>query len=88
MNTVLMLEDFGYTVLEVHSEEDALRLLEVGPLPDAMITDHAMPHMTGAQLAAQVIERYPGIKIVLATGYPELPDAVTSRRARVQIHRR
>ncbi|WEZ85536.1 PAS domain S-box protein (plasmid) [Rhizobium sp. 32-5/1] len=73
MNTVLMLEDLGHRVIEANSGQEALRLLEHGPLPDILITDHAMPQMTGAQLAGEVIERYPGLHVVLATGYAELP---------------
>ena len=73
MNTVLMLEDLGHMVLEANSAEEALRLLDQGPLPDILITDHAMPHMTGAELAKQVSAKYPSVKVVLATGYAELP---------------
>jgi FixJ family two-component response regulator len=32
-----------------------------------------MPNMTGLQLAHSVQEKYPGLPIVLATGYAELP---------------
>ena len=38
-----------------------------------VITDHAMPVMTGLQLAECIQERYPGLPIILATGYAELP---------------
>jgi FixJ family two-component response regulator len=38
-----------------------------------IVTDHAMPNMTGLQLARCVQEKYPGLPIVLATGYAELP---------------
>jgi FixJ family two-component response regulator len=40
---------------------------------DVIVTDHAMPNMTGLQLAHCVQEKYPGLPIVLATGYAELP---------------
>jgi FixJ family two-component response regulator len=32
-----------------------------------------MPHMTGAQLAEAVRARHPGLPVILATGYAELP---------------
>jgi FixJ family two-component response regulator len=32
-----------------------------------------MPNMTGLQLAQSVQEKYPGMPIILATGYAELP---------------
>ncbi len=73
MNTVLMLEELGHTVLEANSGKDAIRLLDQGPLPEILITDHAMPQMTGTELAKQVGAKYPGVKVVLATGYAELP---------------
>ncbi len=83
MNTVLMLEDLGHTVLEASSGEEALRLIAQGPLPNILITDHAMPRMTGAELARQVIERHPGLHVVLATGYAELPGGEGAGLARL-----
>ena len=44
-----------------------------GEAIDVIVTDHAMPNMTGLQLAHRVQEEYPGMPIVLATGYAELP---------------
>jgi len=76
MNSVLMLEDLGHCAIEAQSGEEALNLLADGTLPDIVLTDQAMPHMTGAKLAKKITERYPGLKVVLATGYAELPDGV------------
>jgi CheY-like chemotaxis protein len=73
MNTVLMLEDLGHTVIEANSAAEALKRLEHGPLPDVLITDHAMPQMTGGELARILAERHPGLHVILATGYAELP---------------
>ena len=72
MNTVLMLEDLGHSVKEANSASEALQLLAENPF-DLMITDYAMPRMTGGELAAMVSEKWPGTRIVLATGYAELP---------------
>ena len=36
-----------------------------------MITDHAMPKMTGVELAQEIARRY-RMPIILATGYAEL----------------
>jgi PAS domain S-box-containing protein len=83
MNTVLMLEDLGHTVLEANSGEEALRLLQQGSLPDILITDHAMPHMTGAELARQLRARHPQIAVILATGYAELPGGEGADLARL-----
>jgi PAS domain S-box-containing protein len=76
MNTTLMLEDLGHVPIEAHSGEEALRLLEVGSVPDVVITDHAMPDMTGAELLQHLAARYPEIPVILATGYAELPEGV------------
>ena len=38
-----------------------------------MITDYAMPGMTGLQLAEQARSLRPGLPILLATGYADLP---------------
>lgn len=78
-----MLEDLGHTVIEANSGEEALRLLEHGPLPDILITDHAMPHMTGAELVRQALERHPALHVVLATGYAELPGGEGAGLARL-----
>jgi CheY-like chemotaxis protein len=67
-----MLEDLGYAALPARSGAEALRLLE-DTCVDLVITDHAMPQMTGAQLAVQLRERYPGLPVVMATGYADLP---------------
>ena len=38
-----------------------------------VITDQAMPQMTGTQLAKRIRETHPDLPIILATGYAELP---------------
>ncbi|MCB5203825.1 PAS domain S-box protein [Neorhizobium sp. T786] len=80
MNTVIMLEDLGHTVLSANSAQGALDILEHGTLPDVIITDHAMPHITGAELAKKVRLLYPEIKIIIASGYAELPEPGTMMR--------
>ena len=72
MNTTAMLEDLGHDVVEVHSGLRALESLEADAF-DLMITDQAMPQMTGVQLIAAVREKRPGMPVILATGYAELP---------------
>jgi signal transduction histidine kinase/PAS domain-containing protein len=72
MNTVAMLEDLGHAVEPAYSAREALDLFGQRDF-DLVITDHAMPHMTGAQLAAEIRVRRPAIPIILATGYAELP---------------
>jgi signal transduction histidine kinase len=70
-STVALLEDLGHEVIEVHSADAALRLLQDGMPTDLLITDHAMPGMTGAELAREVRLQRPELPILLATGFAE-----------------
>jgi PAS domain S-box-containing protein len=74
MNTASMLEDLGHEVVEANSGAEALARLSEGSF-DLVVTDHAMPRMTGLQLATAIRERWPGTPILIATGYAELPDS-------------
>jgi signal transduction histidine kinase len=71
--TAAMISDLGHTPVEAHSGAEALRLLNSGLKVDVVLTDHAMPSMTGLQLAGWIQEKFPGLPIILATGYAELP---------------
>jgi CheY-like chemotaxis protein len=71
--TAALIEDLGHVAIEVPSAAEALAVLDSGQAIDVIVTDHAMPNMTGLQLAHSVQEKYPGLPIVLATGYAELP---------------
>jgi signal transduction histidine kinase len=71
--TSAMIEDLGHTAIEAHSGAEALARLESGIGIDVVVTDHAMPAMSGLQLARHIIEKYPGLPVILATGYAELP---------------
>jgi signal transduction histidine kinase len=71
--TAAMIEDLGHTSIEAHSAAEALAKLDAGVEVDLVITDHAMPSMTGLQLAVCIQDRFPGLPIILATGYAELP---------------
>jgi nitrogen-specific signal transduction histidine kinase len=70
-STSLLLEDLGHRVLGATSGEQALRLFDQGEVIDLMITDMAMPKMSGAQLAHSVRMLKPDLPIILATGYAE-----------------
>ena len=77
-NTAGMLEDLGHTVFQAASAKDALRILERGTI-DLVVTDHAMPGMTGAQLADAIEDMRPGMPVVIITGFAELPPHATRR---------
>jgi len=74
MNTVALLEDLGHQVVEASSGREALKIMNEDAAFDMVITDQAMPLMTGSQLIAELSSQWPDIPIILATGYSELPE--------------
>lgn len=71
-----ILERAGYRVLAVGSGADALALTDrEGVVPDAVVTDIVMPGMNGYELARRLRERYPGVRVLLMTGYTDATPA-------------
>jgi signal transduction histidine kinase len=73
-STVAMLEDLGHLAIEALSGARALDMLRLGAKVEVVVTDHAMPGMTGSELARQIRQSWPGLPIILASGYAELPN--------------
>ena len=71
MNTVATLEDLGHTVFEAYSAKEALEILRREDSVDLIVADHAMPKMTGTELAKVVRSEWPDIPVLLATGYAD-----------------
>ncbi len=62
----------GYRVVARTSSTDALELLRETPDEfDLVITDQTMPHMTGDELAKELMKLRPGIPVILCTGFSE-----------------
>ena len=74
INTVAMLEDLGHSVLGSGSGQEALAILSEHPDVDLVITDYAMPRMTGLQLIKRLNDRGVKAPVILATGYAEIPE--------------
>jgi signal transduction histidine kinase len=65
------LAELGYRVLEAEDTQAALRILESEPV-DLLFTDIVMPGGTsGYEIAGRVLARWPQIKVVLTSGFPE-----------------
>ncbi|QQR39531.1 hybrid sensor histidine kinase/response regulator [Devosia rhizoryzae] len=75
INTAMMLEELGHEVLEATSGEQALQLLEAAGDVDLVVTDQAMPRMTGLVLAGEIAARWPGLPVILASGYTDIEEA-------------
>jgi nitrogen-specific signal transduction histidine kinase/CheY-like chemotaxis protein len=68
----MALRHHGYEVLEAKDGGDALHVLAGSPsLPSLVLLDLAMPVMGGDELAPILERKYPGLKIVISSGYPE-----------------
>lgn len=66
------LEAAGFEVTVADNGADALRMLESGQPIDLLFSDIVMPgEIGGIELAGLVQERFPAIRIILATGYSE-----------------
>ncbi len=70
--TVGMLEVLGHRVKVASSGGRALEMLVADTSVDLVITDYAMPGMTGKELARRIRETRPNLPVVLASGYAEL----------------
>jgi PAS domain S-box-containing protein len=65
-----LLEDLGYAVRRVANAAAALAILEKDEFAvDLVFSDVIMPGMNGVELAGLIRERYPGLPVVLTSGY-------------------
>jgi DNA-binding NtrC family response regulator len=71
-----MLEDLGHTVHEASSALEALAILGRESAIELVLTDQAMPQMTGAELIGEINSRWPKLPAILATGFAELPSGI------------
>lgn len=69
MNTVALLEDLGHDVVEAYSGRDALARFKEHQDIDLVITDQAMPNMTGTELIAAIDQVRAGMPAIIASGY-------------------
>jgi PAS domain S-box-containing protein len=70
--TAALLEDAGHEVLQARNAAEALDLLEKDNSCCKMIvSDYAMPSMSGVELVKQARDLYPAIPAVIITGYAD-----------------
>jgi PAS domain S-box-containing protein len=74
-NTVAMLDDLGHAGVAASSGQEALQILKQRSPVDLVITDYAMPHMTGLQLADAIKKEWPDLPVIIATGFAEMEPA-------------
>jgi len=83
--TRAVLEDLGHTVVEAANGADALRALREGDCDySLMISDYAMPHLSGTDFLREARELCPGVPALIITGYAEA-DAISDRPLGVEV---
>jgi diguanylate cyclase (GGDEF)-like protein len=86
----IALERHGYRVLEAHSGEAALKLLEGLSCPiDLLLTDIVLPGIDGCELAARVERLRPEAATLFTTGYSDAlrQNALTAEEPLVVLHK-
>lgn len=71
INTAALLEDLGHEVIEAESGVEALKAFREHDDIDLVVTDQAMPNMTGVDLIAAIDDIRPGMPVIIASGYGE-----------------
>src|SRR5512145_179986 len=74
-----LLSASGYSVRTAPSAERALQILESATF-DLIITDLKMTGMTGIDLAKQVLQKTPGLPVVILTGFGDMDSVVNALR--------
>jgi signal transduction histidine kinase len=83
--TAMQLTDAGFVVKTAPSGADAIALIRQDPNGvDVLLTDYAMPMMTGVELISAARQYRSNLPAVIITGYAEL-DAIKSRPQDVAV---
>ena len=83
MRAVDMVEDAGYVPVEAVDADEALAILQSRSDIALLFSDIQMPgSMSGLQLALAVHERWPRIKIILASGQLKLSQSEIPENSR------
>jgi PAS domain S-box-containing protein len=74
--TAAVLADLGHKIVEAADGREALDLLTSGDCEcDLLITDYAMPHLSGTDLLREARSLCPDVRALIITGYAE-PGAI------------
>ena len=80
-----MLAELGHSVVEAANGKDALTALRNGASNcDLLISDYAMPHISGTEFVRRARQVMPEVPAIIITGYAET-DAVRDRPDGVEI---
>ena len=83
--TAAVLEDIGHEVVEAAHGAEALKRLEGGDCSyDVMISDYAMPHLSGTEFVRSARELCPNVPALIITGYADA-DTIKDRPEGVEV---
>ena len=83
--TAAVLQDSGHTVVEAANGKEALAALKEQDCQcDLLISDYAMPHLSGTEFLREARELCPGVPALIITGYAEA-DRIGDRPEGVEI---
>jgi CheY-like chemotaxis protein len=69
--TAGLLQDLGHQVTQAGDGPEALALIEAADGFDLLVSDYAMPKLSGAELIRQARERVPNLPALIITGYAD-----------------
>jgi PAS domain S-box-containing protein len=83
--TAAILSDFGHSVIEAASANEALDLMKAGDCAfELMITDYAMPNVSGAEFLREARLLCPNVAALIITGYADAA-AIQDRPEGVEV---
>jgi PAS domain S-box-containing protein len=83
--TAALLEEFGHSVLEAANGAEALEMLKSRDCDfDMLITDYAMPHLSGTEFLREARALCPDVPALIITGYADA-STITDRPDDVEI---
>ncbi len=83
--TAAVLEEMGHEVLQAANGAEALRVLKENDCrSNLLITDYAMPHLSGTEFLREARALCPDVPALIITGYAEA-NAIADRPANVEI---
>ncbi|MDX2091070.1 MAG: ATP-binding protein [Kofleriaceae bacterium] len=68
----LSLESMRFHARIVGSAQEALEATDRGFVPDLVVTDTVLPGMNGKQLAQRLREKFPALRVLYTSGYPDV----------------
>jgi len=72
LGTAEMLLELGFEVLQAGNANEGLEVIDASPALSAVVTDHLMPGMTGAELARRLRDEHPELPVLLISGYQNI----------------